>query len=243
MTIVDLEAEAFLEKMIRGEIQGFSEEDESFMLVHKDFFCQYNLPMLAEETEALLAGELFDGEMLHWCLRVAAFLEDFQAFRYVKKLCYVPAEAIDDVLGGDFMFEELSYILAATAHNRWEQLKDLVEDPTLDEFIRGACLDALVIMGATGRLKREEVIQYFRHLFDLFLKEQLYDEVLANCLVYACIDFWPGECLEEVREVIGLQLVDSDCVDIESILKAFEQGEEACIKQIKDNFASQHSLR
>ena len=243
MTVVDPEAEVFLEKIIRGEIESFSEEDESFLLAHKDFFSQHILLMLVEEIEDLLDGELFDGEMLHWCLRVAAFLEDFQAFRYAKKICYVPAETIDDVLGWDFILKELSYILAATAHNRWEQLKDIVEDPNLNEFIREGCLDALVIMGTTGRLKREEVIQYLHHLFNLLIKEELDDQALANCLVSACIDFWPGECLEEIKELLGLELVDSDWFDIEAVLKAFEKGQEACIKQIKDNFASKHSLK
>src|SRR5262249_13091571 len=78
-------------------------------------------------------------------------------------------------------------------------------------------------------------------LFLRILNGELDDDLLCTHLVSSCSDLWPGECLEEIRESFGLNLVDETHLGLDCVLKDFSQGQERCIEKLQKQI-KQHSF-
>ncbi|MBF8263422.1 MAG: hypothetical protein HW387_1087 [Parachlamydiales bacterium] len=173
-------------------------------------------------------------------LNLAAFLEASELFPWLRKICHVSHESIEQSLLEEFISEEFAFLLADTM-GQWDLLKSEIEDPAVEDFFRGACLCALALALAKGRINRNEVVDYFKSLFCRILSGELAEGMLPTYLVDSCSNFWPGECLEEIRELFGSNLVDESLVDISDVLKKFMMGKEWCIEEMRDEIET-HSF-
>jgi tetratricopeptide (TPR) repeat protein len=236
--------EELLEGILDEKLSSLSDEEMGLLEKNGEAVAEKLLPLVAEEVMHLLKGnEPNSPAHLYWGLSILSFLKEARVFEWVKKLCRVETELVDEYLGHAFVPETLPYVLAATCEGRWEELKAEIEDASLDEFIRSACIEALSILVSYQEVKREEIIDYFQEIFHAILYHDLDDEPLATHLVNTCVDLWPGECIEEIRELFGLRLIDTSLIEIEDVLKGFSKGKERCLEDLSERVFGHYFLQ
>lgn len=160
-------------------------------------------------------------------VRLLAYLKEPKLFPRLISVCNGIANISEH-------FPHLHLMLAATAYDRWEDLKNFIyPDKELDSMAI-VCLEALPIIWAQGNIPRQELIVYLRSLLQkVHHAEEDFSE-FAGYLVWACSSIWPGELLEEIRELYGCRLVDLQVITIDSILADFNQGIEQMQKEQMD---------
>lgn len=103
-------------------------------------------PKTAREEDASLG--------MHALFLLAKWREE-SAWPVFRKLFSLPGAIAYDLLG-DLITEDGEILLAMVGGSRREELRAMVEDETLDEYCRNACLDALTCLVAWGELPRTE---------------------------------------------------------------------------------------
>lgn len=138
-------------------------------------------------------------------------------FKIFLELIKLPGE-IPFQLYGDNITEDTARILAATYHGQIDEIKDLVEDSLVNEYVRGQGVHVLLVLVLNGVLEREEVVDYFKYLLDGGLKDRN-TEVITSIVCYVS-DLYPKECYESIKKcfnngevstsTVGLKEVESD---------------------------------
>lgn len=231
-----------LHKVLNGEIEYISQKDLLSLIKNKQPIIKYLHSLFANEIDLLVGKEKCSNPTsLYWGLKLAGLLQALELSPWIEKLCSLEIEQIDDALGEYFVTDEFPYLLADTLHD-WNVLKKIIENSDLDEYILRAYLEALTLFVAKNRVDRLEITDYFKSLFNRILDGELDDDYLCTPLIAACSDFWPGECLEEIRESFGLNLVDQSEIELADVLHAFSKGEETCLKNLKERILANSYL-
>ena len=241
MEIGPMRALKLIDEILTEEIDTLSEEDLALLLEHKEVCIRKILPILAFEITQIKAGEEWNSEKLHWSLRLAAFFEETRAFDWIIQLHKFP-DLLD--YGDEILFIALHWadILAATGAQEWERLKEEIEDEECDDDIKEACLKALVVLVAQGKLDRSVVIEYFHSLYLKILAGDLHDPALVLSLIEVSIDLWPGESLEEIKEMFGLGFMDEDFWELSEVLEIYAAGKEAALEHLANWAFDTHIL-
>lgn len=99
-----------------------------------------------------------------YAMFLLAQFRDRRAYPLVIELCRLPRMTLD-ILLGDMITEALPEILASVFDGDASPIKSVIEDPSVDEFVRGSALRSLSILVHEGALARSDVIAYFGELF------------------------------------------------------------------------------
>lgn len=234
----------FIQSLLKGTVSSITPQDKSFILENKIEILPLLLPILSFEIPSLIhEGSCENPTALFWALELSCLLKAEQAFDWLLMLCHVPTEVLYQNLGLEFVTENLSYLLASVAGNRWSLLKAEIEDSSLDEFIRAACLESLVFLVSNKTLKRFDIVSYFYSLFQRILDQKLNDTILATHLSMSCVRIWPGECIEEIRELFGLGLIDTHFLSLPYALTYLSNGKENCLEDTRLRMLRQDPLR
>ena len=75
---------------------------------------------------------------------------------------------------GDVITEDLGRILASVCGGDTGLICAMIENPNLDEYVRSAGFDALVVLMVQGIITREEIMAYFQSLFHGKLEREPY---------------------------------------------------------------------
>jgi len=173
------------------------------------------------DPEPWLADE---ESMLHiWVLYLLALFRETRAYPLLVRLFSRPGEFVFE-LAGDVATQDLSRMLASVCGGDVSGMRALIENEQANEYVRSVAMEAMVSLVATGQRTREEVMAYFRQLFDtLERKPGAQWDGLAN----ACTDLWPQEAVEELERAYQDGLVDPRSIgwqEIESALALGQQG-------------------
>ncbi len=141
------------------------------------------------------------------------------AWPVVRKLFSLPGEIGYDLLG-DLITEDGSILLAMVGGNRRNELRVMIEDESLDEYCRCACLDALTCLVAWGELPRAEHIAYLRELLAGKLRGVPQNEHVLAGVVSAACDLEAWELRPEVEAAFQRGVVDDGFIDLELFLDA-----------------------
>lgn len=230
--LIEDQVNELLNKLINGEVERLSEEDQSILLENRQSVIHHLDTIFSKEIPPLLEGqECSNANALFWGLKLAGLLEARETFHWIVELCHVPTDDFEKCLGDFFATESFGYILADTMEH-YESLRHIIENPNLDIYIRVACLDALVYAVIKGKTERLEITNYFKNLFHRIINAEL-DENLCSHLISSCSALWPAECLEEIREAYGLRLVDEGLISLNCVLKDFSKGKDYCVERIQ----------
>jgi len=135
-------------------------------------------------------------------------------------------------LTGDVVTEDLGRILACVCGDGISPIKAIIEDPAFDDYVRGAAIDALITLVARGRLAREELIGYFRHLFHTLEREPgtMWDAVVSGSL-----DIHAMALLPEIAAAYKDGLVWELMVNEEDVCWTCREGEERALERLAAN--------
>lgn len=94
-----------------------------------------------------------------------AYFRETRAYESMIKIASLPDEQIFDLLG-DAVTEDFKNILTSVCDGNIEPIKGIIEDSSLDEYVRTEALESLLILLNHGVVSREELVFYFKELFN-----------------------------------------------------------------------------
>lgn len=128
------------------------------------------IPELLEILEYTLSDveRLFKGGkyLVHFpAIYMLAYFRETRAFDYIIRIASLPDEQAHDLLG-DTITEDFGRILASVCDGNIEPIKGIIENSSLDEYVRDQALDSLLILLNNGVVSREQLVFYFKELFN-----------------------------------------------------------------------------
>jgi hypothetical protein len=173
-------------------------------------------------TENHLATRVSDTDYLlcQYAMFLLAQFREKRAYPLIVNLASHKDDVLEPLLG-DILTEDLHRILASVACGDPELLKSMFENREIDEFARVAALNAMVLMVKIDELSRDQVITYFKSLFDSKL-ERTYSFAWEG-LVSCSVALYPEELFEDIKQVFEDDLIDPMYISFEEVEKALEQ--------------------
>jgi uncharacterized protein DUF1186/SEC-C motif-containing protein len=189
------------------------------------------LERAADDVEAVP-----DRYMAHiYAMYLLAQFREPRAYPVIVRFFSHPGEAVHDATG-DVVTEDLKSILASVSCGDDSLIKQLVENPDVNEYVRMATLDALVCLVAEGEKSREEVLEYFRILFrtGLFHRDRAEEpDLFWAGLVSAANDLYPDEVYEEIKQAFQAGLIDESFIDLKWVDRTLARGKETVLAELQ----------
>ncbi len=134
---------------------------------------------------------------------------------------------------GDVVTEYLSRILASVCCGDVSLIKQLAENEAADEYVRNAALESLVCLVATGQMAREDVLAYYKSLFESGLSKK--PSHFWNGLVSCCTDLYPEEIYPQIKQAFEEDLIDEWVIDLDFVDEQLALGREEVLSRLQDD--------
>ena len=184
----------------------------------------------AEHIERIEADASYTAHLYAFYL-LAQFRER-RAYPLLVEFFSLPGEITLDVTG-DFVTESLAQVLASVSGGDLGPMQSLIEEPTVNEFVRGAAMDGMLTLVAEGVTSRETIIAYFRSLFRGGLKRE-FSFAWSN-LVRCSTQLYPEELLPDIRQAFADDLVDEMYINLQLVECEMEKGEAALLAELRES--------
>ena len=155
-----------------------------------------------------------------FALYLLAQFQEQAAYPLVIDLFSTSDEALVDTFG-DFVTEDLGRVLASVCGDNIEPIKAIIESPAIEQFIRSACLNALVVLYIEGRLARECIVEYFLALYRGKLETE-YSAVWDSLICESC-NIYPEEFMPEIKQAFDRNLIDPMSIRLEVVARELNQ--------------------
>ncbi len=146
----------------------------------------------------------------------------------VKFFCL--QDEIVETSTGDIVTQDLQRILASVSHGDSSLLKPLIQNDSLNEWVRSAALETLVTQVAKGEANRQDIMDYFTWLFRGGLTRKP-NFIWASLVACAC-DLYPGEVFTDIRQAFEEGLVDETFVDWKWVEGTMKRGKESILQEL-----------
>jgi len=169
----------------------------------------------------------------HICaLYLLAQFREQRAFPLLNKLLNKPAKLVDSLLRG-MITNGLPKILASIYDGDVGELHKIIENEEIDGYIRGSALHTLVVLVAQKMIAREEVVEYFKELFNRGLEREYSHvwNVLVGCSNY----LYPEELLRNIVQAYNEELVDPGYIEFEEIKDQLAQNRDIVLAKLHNN--------
>jgi hypothetical protein len=199
-----------------------------YLIAHPDDSTPELLKILEEinhDPSFLIEDETYMANLYAYYL-LAQFREA-RAYRLLVDFFALSDEEIVLESTGDFVTEDLGRALASVYDGDDGPLRRLIEDTQVNEYVRSAAMQALVILHLNGRKTREEVIDYFRFLFDEGLERE--PSYAWDALIATSIDLYPEELYDEIKEAFVREMAVEFLTDLPYVDKLMAEGKEATL--------------
>ena len=140
---------------------------------------------------------------------------------------------IPHAITGDVLTEDLSRILASVSEEKISPLQAVIENRSLNEYVRAACVDALVILVGSDIVPRETVVDYFSSLFETKL-ERL-PSFVWNQLALSSAMLHPQELVTHILRACHEELVDDAFFSPDDLDFFLATPKENLLKQLRHN--------
>ncbi len=173
-----------------------------------------------------------------YAMYLLAQFKEPKAYPLIIEFFLAPGEISLDVTG-DLVTEDLSRILANVSNGNIEPLKQLIENPQINEYVRSAALRTLVVLVAQEVISRDLVIEYFKELFTTRLEqEHSYDQEPAYIwtnLVSNSARLYPLELKEHIDRAFESELVDPFFINQEIVERELKRGKDAVLNKLRND--------
>jgi len=165
------------------------------------------------EDPAKWAGHTDYMTHLYSVFLLAQFREK-RAYPLLARMVSAPGEIPFDLFG-DTITEDLCQLLGSVYDGNPSILEKLVESPEVNEYVRGSAIEAFLVLEKTGQMPREQVVGYFRSLFESRLERVPHH--VWEALVCAVADMPAPELLDHARRAFEDDLIDPIYGDFEEV--------------------------
>lgn len=146
-----------------------------------------------------------------------------EAYPIVLELLSLPDDELYGVFG-DMIEAFIGPVLASICGGDVSSIKGMIENESINGYVRAEAVNALAILALDGEIGREELMAYYKGLLGTINSP----DVLA-LLIEICINIYPGELYNEIKEAYK-----NDRVSIQS----FERGMEAVDQAMREGKTS-----
>ncbi|HEX5085956.1 MAG TPA: DUF1186 domain-containing protein [Blastocatellia bacterium] len=152
-----------------------------------------------------------------YLLHLYAFflLAQFREARACPLILRLARNPAFEALTGDIATENLHQILASVCDGNTAPIEELIEDPAVDEWVRGAAVRSFGVLLHTGRKSRDTVSTYFGQLFAGRLLSE--PNHAWDALIEVCTDFGMREHLDEIRRLFREEIADPWIDDLDDL--------------------------
>ncbi len=174
------------------------------------------------------AAERLDEMLLFFAPYLLAQFRETRAYAPLVRIVGSPDE-IASQLFEDTVYDGLDRILASVYDGNPAPLRYLVENESVDEFVRCSAIDSFLVLLDSGQMPRETVVEYFREL--LRGKMERFPSFVWDALAIAVAKLPAPELLPELRQANEEGLLDpevSGFVELEQELLAPEANPREC---------------
>lgn len=210
----------------------FPEEQLKEIINRKEEFIPELLEILKNAKENY--GEILEkpNYFAHiYAIFLLAQFKEKQSFKPIIDLISLQNEIADDIFR-DFLTEDLHKILASVCGNDTQPIKRLVEDSSVNEYVRCAAIKSFIVLLGEGAISQSEVIEYYKSLFKEKLERE-YSQVW-NELIYDSCEVGPSELYEHIEKAYKDGLVDEECISLEEVNGAIKIHDKEKFPKLKD---------
>lgn len=209
----------------------FPEKELKEIIEHKEEFIPELLQVLKDSKENYKEIEEDHDYYLHIyaCFLLAQFREKI-AFPLIIDLFSLP-DGIPYNMFGEVITEELDKILASVYDGNIDPIKELIENKSIDEYVRIAGISTFLVLFREGLISREEIVEYYKSLFNDKLEKE-YSQVWGG-LVSACCDIYPEEFYEDIKKLYEEELVEDLYISLEEVDDTMKCDKDAVLLELK----------
>ncbi len=171
--------------------------------------------------------------ILHiYALYLLAQFQEPLAYSLIVEFFSTPGDISLDVTG-DVVTEDLGRILASVSHGNIEPIKALIENKTINEYVRSAALESLLVLIAQQVIPREKVIQYYDELFSNIGGEE-YDYTWTKLVIHSA-KICAVELKEQIDRVFEEDLVEQFFIRQKDVNDSLQLGIEVALNKLSEN--------
>src|ERR1035437_1288892 len=217
-------------KALEDNDQHYAREAVSEAILRRDEIIPALLKILEDVIENpepfIEVSQRFDH--IYAMFLLAQFRET-RAYPLLVKIFSGPGEFAFDLVG-DTVTEHLGQILASVSGGDIGGMAALVENEDANEYVRGAGLKGLLTLCACGTLGRDEVMDYFKSLFQ---KLRRTPDGVWSWLATSCADLCPEEVMEELGQAYDEDLPDPGFTGGDEGEEGLAMGKEADMSRLR----------
>jgi hypothetical protein len=227
-----MEIEAILHEL--SENHGYYPRDAvEAAIQQRETITPYLLQSLADAARYGVPEEGKSLPMLPlYAVYLLAQFRDCRAYPLIIELCGAPREVLED-LWGDTITEGLSRIIASVFDGNPEPIKSVAENPSIDDFVRGAMLGSLVVLSFEEKLGRADVMAYFAELFQGKLERE-YSHVWDE-LASLAVDLYAKSLDGHIRSAFMEGLLDPGYMSPQEVDREWKKTEEEVLAVSREN--------
>ncbi len=133
-------------------------------------------------------------------------------------------------IAGDVLTEDLSRIFASVCDDE-ALIKELIETPKINPYVKAAAISCLVILVGIGKLSRDETIRYFGELLNYRLEKE--PSFAWDCLIASACSLYPGEIFYPISKAFKAGLIDNSFISLEDVENVIaEESVDSCLQQL-----------
>jgi hypothetical protein len=225
-----------IEEILKGlahKNRRFPRESVQQAIAKKDEITPHLLGIL--ERAANQPDDIFkdDHNAYLYALFLLAQFREKRAYPLVIKLVSHPPDVVEDLLG-DTITEDLKSILASVSCGDISLITELIENTDAGEFVRAAALESLLALVAIGERSRDEVMGYYKSLFEGRLERE--QSFAWGELIICATDLYPEEVYEDIKKAFDDGLIDKMIIGLGSVDKALALGKDAVLAKFPKSY-------
>lgn len=197
------------------------------MIRRREEITPHLMRALQEAVERPVGSEGEEASFLPlYAIFLLAQFRERRAYRLIMDLCRLPRESLDSLIG-ETITEGLPRIIASVFDGDTKPIKAVIEDSSIDEYVRGSAIRSLSFLVHEGVIEREEVIAYFTELFRTGLERKplhVWDELACEA-----VDLYAKSLADDIRGAYEEELLWPGYMQPEEVNQTFAMQEEAAL--------------
>ncbi len=167
-----------------------------------------------------------------YAMFLLAQFRETRAYPLVIRFASLPGD-LPHSLCCDFITEDLGRVLASVCGGELAGIQSLIENEGADQWVRGAGLDSLVTLVATGQKSRDEIVTYFADLFRGKLVRRW--SHVWDALISDSSELYPADLLDDIERAYEEGLVNPGYIGLDDVKRDLAEGKDATLAKLRDD--------
>ena len=220
--VPDWEIDDIVAELEFSDWRRFPEDAIRAALLRPQEITPHLIGFLRRATAAVRADRNMPGNGFFIAFYLLAQFQAKEALPAIIEAVSLPGDVPYDLFG-DAITEDLRRVLAILADDHLDLIDRLIDDTSIDEFVRSAAADAYRLLVRDGRLTRGEAVERLRIHLEKAIERD--DSKGANWQVFALYSLASCEAQIEIELAFNRGLVDETLIDQKEFEHSFAGGD------------------